>query len=72
MTVYKVLNVFPVGKNTSVTIEGNGEKLKNNMTIKDLSGSTYRLLTVAMVSGGDRDTTTLMIEGKFRSKSLVV
>lgn len=69
---YKVLDVFRIGNNTSVTIEGNGNGLKNNMHIKDSLGITHKLLSVAMISGGDRDATTLLIEGNFDSKVVSV
>lgn len=65
---YKVLDVFRIGNNTSVTIEGKGNGLKNNMRIKDSLGITHKLLSVAMISGDNRDTTTLLIEGDFNSK----
>ena len=72
--VYKVLDVFPIGNNTSVTIEGHGEGLKNHMDVISAEGKTYRLLSVAMVSGQPEDesgkTTTVMIEGSFNSKTI--
>lgn len=69
---YKVIDIFPVGGNTSVTIEGNGQGLKNNIFIKDSLGVTYKLLSVAMLSGGIQETTTLMIEGKFDSEKIIL
>ncbi|MEE1085814.1 MAG: hypothetical protein U0L05_01380 [Schaedlerella sp.] len=69
---YKVLDVFPVGKNTSVTIEGNGIGLKNNMIIGDSLGVAHKLISVAMVAGQSTEetgkTTTLLVEGNFDSK----
>lgn len=69
---YKVLDVFPIGKNTSVTIEGNGEGLKNNMIIGDSAGVAHKLISVAMLAGRSAkeadETTTLLIEGKFDSE----
>ena len=70
--VYNVLDVFPVGNNTSVTIKGNGNGLKNNIVITDENEKSYKLLSVALLSGQsekqmDKETTVL-IEGDFNSK----
>ncbi len=65
---YRVLDIFPVGENTSVTIEGNGKGLKNNILIKDSLGVPHRLISVAMLSGEIKKTTTLLIEGIFDSE----
>lgn len=72
--LYKVLDTFPVGKNTSVTIEGNGSGLKNNMIISDENGNHYKLISVALLSGQSPDqtgkTTTFLIEGNFKSETI--
>lgn len=72
MKNFEVLNVFPIGENTSVTIKGNGDGLKNNMTIKDSSGIAHKLISVAMSSvqsaKENSKTTTLLVKGKFDSK----
>lgn len=68
---YKVLDTFPVGLNTSVTIEGNGENFHNGMEIKDLDGNLYQLLTVAMVSSQEKNKTVLLIKGKFDAENIV-
>lgn len=69
---YKVLDVFSIDKNTSVTIEGIGEGLKNNMIIEDSAGVAHKLISVAMLAGQSVEevgkTTTLLIEGKFDSE----
>lgn len=71
---YRVLDTLKVGNNTSVTIEGKGEKLHNNMTIFDDDNIAYILLSVAMLSGEKvehaRDRTILLIEGEFNSESV--
>lgn len=72
MMNYKVIDTFPVGENTSVTIEGNGEGLKNNIVIRDSSGVTYQLITVAMVSSEEKNVTTLLVQGVFESKEIIV
>ena len=72
---YKVLNSFPIEKNTSVTIEGNGEGLINNMFVTDYLGNVYKLISVALLSGylpEDKEkTTTVLIEGKFDSEVII-
>lgn len=73
--MYKVLNIFAVGNNTSVTIEGNGEGLKNNMRVTGSDGKSYNLISIAMPldvsSDTIRKTTTVFIEGDFRAESLI-
>lgn len=68
---YKVLDIFPIGTNTSVTIEGNGEGLSNGIDIKDSNGKSHRLLTVAMISSEEKNNTVLLIEGKFDSENII-
>lgn len=72
MMKYKVLDTFPIGQNTSVTIQGNGDGLRNNMEIRDSSGIAHQLITVAMMSKGEKNMTTLLIQGVFDSKDIVV
>lgn len=68
--IYKVLDIFPIGQNSSVTIEGNGKGLQNGITIKDSLGTSHKLISVAMISGEKAGTTTLLIEGKFNSETI--
>ena len=42
--MYKVLNTFAVGKNTSVTIEGNGERLRNDILVMGSDVKSYTLI----------------------------
>ena len=72
MMKYKVLGIFPIGQNTSVTIQGNGDGLSNNMEIRDSSGIAHQLITVAMMSKGEKNTTILLIQGVFDSKEIIV
>ena len=71
---YKVLDVFPLGENTSVTIEGNGNGLKNNIMITSDKGIAHKLLSVAMLSKESeiKKTTTVLIEGVFNSKTITI
>lgn len=70
IVIYNVLDIFPIGNNTSVTIKGNGNGLKNNVMVTDENEKKYKLLSVAFVSGQSKinKTTTILIEGKFNSK----
>lgn len=67
---FKVKNVFRVGNNTSVTIEGNGDGLKNGMRANN---GKFRILSVAMVNTTDGlPETTLLVEGDFQEKTINV
>lgn len=72
---YKVLDTLKVGNNTSVTIEGKGENLRNHMLIFDTDNVAHMLLSVAMPGRIDAETirqqTTLLIEGEFKSESVI-
>jgi len=72
--LYNVIDAFPIGKNTSVTIEGNGEGLKNNIDVIDSNGRKYKLLSVGMTSGHSvedmKKATTVLVEGEFNSPTL--
>ena len=69
---YKVLDTLKIGDNTSVTIEGKGEELHNQMLIFDANNIAHMLLSVAMPAEQDTDDigkqTTLLIEGEFKSE----
>lgn len=71
---YKVLDTLKIGDNTSVTIEGKGEELHNQMLIFDTDNIAHTLLSVAMPAGQDAasigNQTTLLIEGEFKSESV--
>ena len=73
---YKVLDTLKIGDNTSVTIEGRGENLRNQMLVFDTDNMAHTLLSVAMPAGVDIDNngkqTTLLIEGEFKSESVIV
>lgn len=72
--MYKVLNTFAVGRNTSVTIEGKGEELRNDMRVMGSDGKSYNLISVAVLSAVTSNeigkTTTVLIEGEFRADAL--
>lgn len=72
--MYKVLDTFRVGRNTSVTVEGNGEEFKENMIVLDSDGNPHNLISVAMLAGISAErigkTTTVLIEGEFSSDTI--
>jgi len=69
--LWNVLDLFLVGDNTSITIKGNGNGLKNGMVVFDENNIAYNLLSVATLSGEKPDDigkrTVILIEGKFKS-----
>lgn len=70
---YEVVDRFPVGGNTSVTIRGSGEELRNGIVIHDEHGSNYNLISVAMMVGHipSKDVeTTILVEGEFTGDSI--
>lgn len=73
---YKVLDILKIGDNTSVTIEGKGERLHNQMIIFDADNIAHTLLSVAMPAneeaGDMRKQTTLLIKGEFQSEAINV
>ena len=73
--VYKVMDMFKVGNDTSVTIDGNGDGLHNKMEVFDENNVQHMILSVAMQSGANassiRTLTTLLIKGEFNSKSII-
>lgn len=64
----KVLDTFPVGNNTSVTISGDGADLENGKVLRGSDNKDYTILSVAMLSGVEASeigkSTTLLIKGR--------
>lgn len=63
--MFKVLDVFKVGNNVSVTFEGKCETLKNGCKLRDNAGNIYRVVSVGMTrheNPGDisKSTTVLL------------
>lgn len=73
---YKVIDIFRIGDNTSVTIEGSGKGLRNHIIVTSAEGTKHELLSVAMVSGHPqserRKTTTVLIKGFFCSDTIKI
>ncbi len=71
---YNVINIYPVCGNSSVTIEGSGAGLKNDMTVYDDKNIAHQILSVAMVNEreerGIGETTTILIKGTIDSKNI--
>ena len=76
MSTCNVLHTMVIGNNTAVVVDCRGEKLRNGIGIKDENGQTYKLLSVGMDGGSiDKssfDKTSLLIEGSFSSKRIIV
>lgn len=72
--VLRVVDTFPVGGDTSVTVEGDGAQLRNNMAVADSKGNAFELLSVCMTAdktGADKkNETTVLIKGRFNSATL--
>ena len=61
----KVLDVFQIGNNLSVTLEGKCAEIKNGSTLIGNDGKKYEIISVAMVRSDDptdfsKTTTVLM------------
>ena len=73
---YKVLDRLRLGENTSITIEGKGENLHNQMMIFDSDNVAHVLISVGMPAGEEPDrigdSTTILVEGDFNSDIITV
>lgn len=73
---YKVLDRIRIGENTSITIEGKGENLHNQMMIFDSDNIAHMLISVGMPAGQEADkigtSTTILVEGDFNSDIIAV
>lgn len=73
---YKMIDIFPIGRNTSVTIEGNGNGLCNGTRIADENGKEYHIFSVGMVHHDNptdfNKSVTLLIENNFTGKDIIL
>ena len=73
---YKVLDRLRIGENTSITIEGKGESLHNQMMIFDSDNIAHVLISVGMSAGQETDkigaSTTILVEGDFDSDIITI
>lgn len=46
--MFKVIDVFKIGENLSVTFEGKCDNLKNGSKLKDINGNIYNIISVGM------------------------
>lgn len=62
-----IIDKFKVGENTSISVNGNMEQLKNGATIKDEHNNRFVVLSVAMVNNKNKaklsETTELLLKG---------
>ena len=76
MATYNVLDTMAMGKDTAVVVECSGNEFSNGIMIKDEKNQEYKLLSVGLVSGRfDEESynkTTILIEGSFSSKKIIV
>ena len=67
----KVMDMFVVGQNTSITIEGNGKNIKQGEKLVDEKGIEHKILSVAMVEHKNpkniMKSTTLLVDGIWNS-----
>lgn len=64
--MFKVLDVFKIGENVSVTFEGRCETIKNGSRLKDSAGKSYNVISVGMTRhenpGDISKSTTVLLE----------
>ncbi|MCD8180734.1 MAG: hypothetical protein LUF26_04560 [Firmicutes bacterium] len=48
--MFKVIDVFKIGENVSVTFEGKCEDIKNGSRLIDENGNMYNIISVAMAN----------------------
>lgn len=73
MRVYDVIDTLKIGGNTSIVINDRGKDIKNGIGILDEHGKPYVVLSVGMNNTkGKLETTTLLIEGIFKSNKVFV
>ena len=71
--MYKVNDILPINGNTVVSIQGNGNGLKNGIYVKNEKGVNYYIISVGtcrMINGEVSKTTDLLIDGSFKGKSI--
>ncbi len=51
--MFTVMDIFKIGDNLSVTLNGACEQLKNGVTLKDEEGNKYKVLSVGMTRFND-------------------
>ena len=67
----KINEVFAVGDDTLIIIEGNGQNINNGEYLIDVKGVKHEILSVTMVHhknpGDIMKSTTLLVEGKWNN-----
>ncbi len=76
MTICNVLGTMPIGDNTAIIVDNDGELFHNGIGILDEDGKPFEVLSVGMDSGAEPkdmlDKTSLLVRGKFVSKRIFV
>ena len=73
MRVYDVIDTLKIGGNTSIVINDKGTDIKNGIKILDEHGKPHIVLSVGMNNTkGTLETTTLLIEGIFKSDKIFI
>lgn len=73
MKAFEVIDTLKIGSNTSIIIKDKGIGLKNGTALLDDTGKPYVILSVGMNNDkGNIETTTLLLEGDFKSKRIFV
>ena len=76
MTICNVLGMMPIGDNTAIIVDNDGELFRNGIGILDEEGRPFEVLSVGMDSGVESkdmmDKTSLLVKGKFTSNRIFV
>jgi len=76
MASYNVLMTTAIGNNTAVVVDCPGTEFRNGIEIKDENNQTYKLLSVGLIGGrvdvSSFEKTTILVEGIFTSKKIIV
>lgn len=71
---YKIIDKLPINNNTIVSIEGNGNGLKNGIDVVNELGKRFKILSVGMIRMVNAEDigkiTSLMIEGTFEGETI--
>lgn len=76
MASYNVLMAKAIGNNTAIVVDCPGKEFRNGIEIKDENNQTFKLLSVGLVGGrvnvSSFEKTTILVEGIFTSKKIIV
>ena len=73
MKAFEVIDTLKIGNNTSIIIKDKGMDVKNGTALLDDNGKPHVILSVGMNNDkGSIETTTLLLEGEFKSKKIYI